>query len=494
MKRWISAIMCAVMLCGILGGCSGKKNTAVSMEDPTTVPSDPYEINWYIIGDAQSDVSSVEEAVNAYLKDKINATVKINALPSAQYKQKVGTMINANEYFDLCFVAAWMLDYTNNARAGAFVDLTDYMDTYLKDAADIIDDVLIKGSKVDGRLYAWPNYKEIGTCFGWIYRKDLADKYNIDMSQYHSWEELEPVLKLIKENEPDISYPADWSAGGTPAQKFRLNNYLCQDGVFPDDHAMNLFATEEFAAACETARDFYNKGYVRPDVLTATDQIQRMSEGKTFVICNAVKPGKAQEVFADSPYEFAEDCYAFQQPCVDYAPGTGAMQAVSATSKNPARVMRFLNLLNTDPYLKNLIVHGVEGKHYTKIDDKTVQPIAGSGYDIYKRSYIVGNIFLDYLIPGDAPDKYEKLKEYNEVAVDSETNYFVLSNDPELERLQQEANTVTDKYRKQLISGAVDPESTLAEFRQQLEAVGMPKLLEMVDDQWQEFSKNHGAK
>lgn len=494
MKRWISAMVFAVMLCGILGGCSGKKDTAMNMEDPNTVPPDPYEINWYMIGDAQNDVSSVEEAVNAYLKDKINATVKINALPSAQYKQKVGTMINANEYFDLCFVAAWMLDYTNNARAGAFVDLTDYMDTYLKDATDTIDDVLIKGSKVDGRLYAWPNYKEIGTCFGWIYRKDLADKYNIDMSQYHSWEELEPVLKLIKENEPDISYPADWSAGGTPAQKFRLNNYLCQDGVFPDDHAMNLFATEEFAAACETARDFYNKGYVRPDVLTATDQIQRMSEGKTFVICNAVKPGKAQEVFADSPYEFAEDCYAFQSPSVDYAPGTGAMQAVSATSKNPARVMRFLNLLNTDPYLKNLIVHGVEGKHYTKIDDKTVQPIAGSGYDIYKRSYIVGNIFLDYLIPGDDPDKYEKLKEYNEVAVDSETNYFVLSNDPELERLQQEANTVTDKYRKQLISGAVDPESTLPEFRQQLEAVGMPKLLEMVDAQWQAFSKNDGAK
>lgn len=106
------------------------------------------------------------------------------------------------------------------------------MDTYLKDAAEVIDDVLIKGSKVDGRLYAWPTYKEVGTCYGWIYRKDLADKYNIDMSQYHSYEELEPVLKLIKENEPDITYPLDWSTDGTPAQKFRLNNYVCQDGVF----------------------------------------------------------------------------------------------------------------------------------------------------------------------------------------------------------------------------------------------------------------------
>lgn len=494
MKRLFAAIMCAALLCGVLAGCTGKKNTAVNTEDPNTVPADPYEINWYMIGDAQSDVSSVEEVVNAYLKDKINATVKINALPSAQYKQKVGTMINANEYFDLCFVAAWMLDYTNNARAGAFVDLTDYLDTYLKDAAEEIDDVLMKGSKVDDRLYAWPTYKEVGTCYGWIYRKDLADKYNIDMSKYHSYEELEPVLKLIKENEPDITYPLDWSTDGTPAQKFRLNNYICQDGVFPDDHAMNVYETEEFAEACATARDFYQKGYVRPDVLTATDRIARMSEGKTFVICSAVKPGKAQELFANSTYEFAEDCYAFQKPCVDYAPGTGSMQAVSATSKNPARVMRFLNLLNTDPYLKNLIVHGIEGKHYTKIDDKTVQPIGGSGYDMYKQSYAIGNIFLDYLIPGEDPDKYEKLKEYNKIAVDSKTNYFVLSENPELERLQQEVKTVTDKYRKQCITGAVAPESILPEFRQQLEVVGMPRMLEIVEEQWQEFLKNYDAK
>ncbi len=494
MKKRIAIMMCMAMLCGVLAGCGGNKNTAINMEDPNTVPSDPYEINWFTIGDAQNDVGSVEQAVNAYLKDKINATVKINMLPSAQYKQKVGTMINANEYFDLCFVSAWMLDYTNNARAGAFVDLTDYIDTYLKDAVEGIDDVLIKGSKVNGRLYAWPTYKEIATCFGWIYRKDLAEKYNIDMSRYHSYEELEPVLKLIKENEPDITYPLDWSSGGTPAQMIRTNNYIGRDGMFPDDHPMNIYDTEEFAKACDTARDFYNKGYVRPDVLTATDQTSRMSEGKTFVICAAVKPGKAQEMFVNSTYEFAEDCYAFQKPCVDYAPGTGSMQAVSATSKNPARVMRFLNLLNTDPYLKNLIVHGIEGKHYTKIDDKTVQPIAGSGYDMYKQSYAIGNIFLDYLIPGEDPDKYEKLKEYNKVAIDSKTNYFVLSDDSELERLQQEVKTVVDKYRKQCVTGAVEPESVLTEFRQQLNVVGMPKMLEIIDGQWQEYLKDYDTK
>ena len=45
-------------------------------------------------------------------------------------------IINANEYFDLCFAARWMLDYVENSRKGAFVQLDDYLDTYLKGIAD----------------------------------------------------------------------------------------------------------------------------------------------------------------------------------------------------------------------------------------------------------------------------------------------------------------------------------------------------------------------
>ena len=95
MKKFLAMLMAGVMLCGVLTGCGGGKKTSQQMEDPNTVPEDPYEIQWYLMVDAQNDVASVEEALNAYLKDKINATVKMNCLPSSQYTQKVGTMINA---------------------------------------------------------------------------------------------------------------------------------------------------------------------------------------------------------------------------------------------------------------------------------------------------------------------------------------------------------------------------------------------------------------
>ncbi len=150
------------------------------------------------------------------------------------------------------------------------------------------------------------------------------------------------------------------------------------------------------------------------------------------------------------------------------------MQAISSTSKNPARVMKFMNLLNTDPYVKNLVVHGVEGKHYNKIDDKTIKPIAGSGYSLYTNTWAIGNVFLDYLIEGDDPDKHEKLKAYNDRAVDSVVNTFLAKEitDPERKQRKTEISTTISNYAKQLAVGAVEIEPTYTEFIETLKKVG----------------------
>jgi len=489
MKKFFAVLLVLVMFCSTLVSCGGKTNTAGQMEEPNKIPGDTYEIQWYLMCDAQNDVASVEEALNDYLKDKINATVKINCLPSSQYTNKVGTMINAREYFDLAFVARWALDYIGNSRSGAFYDLTDHLDTYLKDTTATIGKDNLKYSYVDGRIYAMPVYKEMATQYGWVYRKDIADKYHIDMSQYKSFEELEPVLKMIKDNEPNIKYPIDWASGaGDPACLVQYESFIFKDGSY-DNKPVNVFETEEFKKACLVARDFYNKGYVRPDVLTATDQIARMSEGKTFVMLQPLKPGKAKEMFKNSNYEFEQ--VVITEPMIDYLAGTGSMQAVSATSKNPARVMRFLNILNTDPYVKNLVVHGIEGKHYNKVDDKTIEPIAGSGYSLYAYSWSIGNVFLDYLLTSEDPDKHEQLKAFNESALDSKVNTFLPAEitDPRRKQRKMEINNAISNYKKQLVLGAVDVEPTLKEFNEMLKKAGIEEELADIAKEYEEFLK-----
>ena len=92
MKKYFKMLVAMVMAMMLLAGCGASNNGEVFMEDPNTVPEDSYEINWYLPIANQKDKQSVEEEINKYLKDKINATVKLNFMETAQYKEKLSNL------------------------------------------------------------------------------------------------------------------------------------------------------------------------------------------------------------------------------------------------------------------------------------------------------------------------------------------------------------------------------------------------------------------
>lgn len=488
-KKLLALLMAATIGTTLFTGC-GSKQTAVKDEDLNSVPADPYEIKWYINGTAQNDVETVEKAVNEYLKDKLNVTIDFTIMESDQYRQKMTTMINAGEYFDLCFVSASMLSYYEFAKQGAFYSLDDFLDTALKDIVEQMNPTVIEAARVNGHVYALPVYKEASTACGWIYRKDIAEKYNIDMSKYKSFKDIMPVIEMIKKNEPDMPYPIDWNSSCTPVAETAPNRLdFAGFSLFGDGSAEDITLlpeAPEYQEACRTAREFYEKGLVRKDVLTATDMIPRAKNGNTFCFWYNLKPGKAQEMFATSEYEW--DQVEVTPNKMDKMPGRGAMQAISATSKNPVRVARFLNLLNTDPYLKNLILFGVEGKHYNKIDDKTVEPIPNSGYDLHSSTWAIGNVFIDYLTPKDDPQKLEKLREFADNAEPNKNSLFQFDS-AGFEGTISALTAVETEYLKQLSMGAMDPEQLFKPFADKLRAAGADEFRKEIVKQYDEYLK-----
>ena len=63
-KRFVGFALAGVMAVSLCS-CGGGGKTAKG-EDPDKVPTDTYEINWYLRGTAQNDAASVEQAVNDY--------------------------------------------------------------------------------------------------------------------------------------------------------------------------------------------------------------------------------------------------------------------------------------------------------------------------------------------------------------------------------------------------------------------------------------------
>lgn len=491
-RKIISGMLIFAALLSI-AGCGGEKQDGFKAEKIEDAMKTPYEINWYTYGTPQADVSLVETEINNYIKDKINATVKLNILETSQYSSQLSSMIQSGEYFDMCFVADWMLKYTESAEMGAFIPLDDYFKEYMPKTYELSDKNAIECSKVNGKLYALPVIKESAECYGWIYRKDIADKYGIDMTKIKSFEELEPYLLKIKENEPGIEYPIDWDMDGSPAGGILQQPVLTANeiGLESDSsrEVINIFSTEKSRKAFRLAHRFYQEGLIKEDILTSYSELNaRMKSGKTFCHMNKLKPGKAQEVYKNSNYEFAQAEITSPRKGAKF--GTGSMTAVSSTSKNPARVMRFIELLNTDEYLNNLVVYGIEGKHYEKADDGRVNTLPDSKYSLAGKQWMIANVYLTYPTIQENPDKNAILKEFdNNASLSSFTGFSFVTENVQTE-LASCAN-VDKQYRSQLMLGALDPDPVYDKYMEEMQKAGMNTIIEEAQKQLDEFVSKH---
>lgn len=494
-KRMLGAALAVAMLMGALAGCGGG-SVAVKDEDPNATPEDSYEINWYFQGEPQSDTAAVESKINEYLKDKINATVKLNRLPSSQYSKKMTAMIAAGEYFDIAFTADWMLSYATTASNGAFYALDDYIDKYMPKTKEIVGEEIFNNTRVNGKIYGVPNMKEMATQVGWCYRKDIADKYNIDMTQVKTIEDMEDILKFIQSKEPDMVYPIDWVSNERKPNSLERFVPIAASCGFEwvdkendeySDKIVHTAFSEGIEKSYHTARRLYEEGLVKKDVLTAKDFDQRLKSGKVFAYLEPLKPGKAQEVSRN--FSFPLEQVGITPIRMDVTAGTGSMSSISATSKNPIRVMRFLELVNSDPYLNNLIIYGIEGKHYTKIDDKYIKVNKEAGYTLSDSPWMMGNVFLNYLTEGEDPNKVENLKEFNNQAKKHKFYGFVF--DPTPVQQQIAAVTAVDKeYGAQVSCGAMPVEPTLTEYREKLKQVGVQDVIDEMQRQYNDFLAN----
>lgn len=488
--KGIALAAAITLFAGAVAGCGTKKSTTTAMEDPNTVPETPYEINWYICANQQSDVASVENEINAYLKDKINATVKLNIMEAAQYSDKMTNMIQSGEYFDMCYVANWMLNYAVSAETGAFYPMDELFETYMPKTYEQADKPSIEGARVNGKVYALPTIKENATACGWIYRKDIADKYNIDMSQVKNYEDLLPIAKMIKENEPDMPYPIEYGEnmnlnGSLPYVQIMTGYNIgwIKDG---DKYKIvNRLEEPEVMKQFEMAHTYYNEELVKRDIMTNyadTDQIKNLQNGKAFCMMYPLKPGKVQEMLKNSKYDFAQ--VYIEEPQAGL--GLASMNAISATSKNPARVARFIELINTDPVLNNMLVFGIEGKHYEKISDNVIKLIPNSGYCLSDAKWMLANVYIGYCTDEEDPNVKQELKEFDKEAVRGDLMSFVFDTTSVQAEIAACA-VVEAQYNKQITLGALDPKPLAEQYLKELKAAGADKIKDELQKQVDEY-------
>ena len=468
-KSFVTTLVLMLALSLSLSACGGKK------EESTGTPEKPVELIWYTIGTPQKDVDRVMEEVSKYTKEKIGATVKMNMIDWGDYTQKMQVMTASGTPMDLMFTSSWAFDYVQNARKGAFLPIDDLLKNQGKGIVDTLDPAFLEGSKVDGHNYGVPANKELPAQSVWRFNKNLVDKYKLNLDNVSSLESLEPLLKTIKENEPG-TYPLAVDKTFNPVVPF---DYIIQSmpmAVKVDDKdlkVVNILETPEMKQTLETMHKYYKAGYVPTEAATLTSLSDVQATGKWFTDIATNQP------FADNAWS-----QSLGYPVVSKAASPaliynwsvmGSMQAISANSKYPEKAMEFLNLLNTDPVLRNMIDSGIEGVHYKKVGDDTMENLPESkNYDM--PTFSLGNVMLTYRDKKDPENKWDEFKKFNESGKKAPLLGFNF--DPSKVTTEIAAvQNVKEEFWASLMTGTVDPDKFIPQATAKFKAAGLDKII-----------------
>lgn len=430
------------------------------------------------------DQELVEEAINEIVRRKLNIEIEF-CTDASNYGQKVNGMLIGNEQLDIAWTyRSLYIDCITNEQ---LYDLDSLIEKYGQGIVDALGKKLIDTCRVNGKLYGLPNNRDYAV--GWdayILRKDLLDKYHIDVDTIKTTEDLEHVFELIKENEPGVTVLS------TRDGNLLANCYFSQDplGVHMENGqselVSNLFETEEYKDALKRIRRWKLAGYLDENILNLEKSVQeRMGEGELFSYIYRAKPGVEQQESTVCGTEVV--CVQLGENIVANNESSSMPWVITQNSISAEKSMQLLNLIYTDADIMNLLSYGIEGIHYVRTADGHITYPEGKNTNIFvANAWEMPNQFITYIWEGNPLTLWEDIKTFNEEAIqgcDFGFNFYSAYVSTEYTALKK----IYETYSYILGNGLVDPEEGLEKLNQELKNNYIDKVIQEEQRQFNEW-------
>ncbi|WP_379128372.1 ABC transporter substrate-binding protein [Paenibacillus sp. sgz500958] len=495
------AIIMTISACG--GGSNNNNNKEAATNAPsaeaTQAPANDTEgaldtskevnLKMIFVGPKPVDYDQVFAEINTKLKEKINATIEGEFLDWSDWAQKYPLKLAANENFDLIYSANWA-GYNDQALKGGFLELTDDMiSKYMPLTWAAMPKVSWGQAKVDGKLYMIPQNQGESVEKLILYREDLRKKYNLPAID--SPEAYANYLKTVAANEkgvvPFTPETGDWKLHNLDRVLLKQqSDWNMLDFDLPlgfkltDEQGkiFNVYETPEFKELLHYYKDLADNNAWPKNVLNSkNDHQQDFKEGKTASITHNIGTlGSIMEAMRreNSPFEVA---------LADITPNAKKSQAIStqngtsihATSKNPERAMMFIDLMQNDKELHDLIMSGIEGVHYVAVgDDKFKSTDKSANYTGFSNWSF--NSKLNRTNEAFPQEANALLADWDAKVYHYTLETFVFDNSKVKTEVANVGNVML-RYAIPLEYGAIDDvDKGLEELNKQIKAAGLEKI------------------
>lgn len=472
------SLLAAMSILFTASACNPKNEEEKAGEIPT--------LTWYLYGTEQKTKDVVLDKVNEILPEKIGAKLDIQIIDAGSYDDKMRMILSSGKDFDLCYTADWTNDFITNVQKGGYMALDDLIKENAPKLLEAVPDTLFNAARVDGKIYAIPNLQVLFRQICLVFDKELTEKYNFDTSTVKSIKDIEPYLEILKKNEPNMYgfRPEGWESDlfTDPVYEEILPSTGClikKDGS--DTNIVVNFETPEFEDCINTYRDWYQKGYIRPDIDSVMDESSEMKAGKFGVTISTYKPGAEQEY----KKQYKRDCIMvpIEDTYLNANAGMASMTAISRTSKNADKAIKLIELMYTDPEMLNLLSFGIEGQHYTKVNGGKIKINWDAGYNV--AAWMIGNQFNAMLTEKQEDDIWEKTEQMNKDARVSPISGFTLNTQPIKTQLSA-MSTVQAEY-KSIYFGSQDLNGFFDEYKAKMKEAGIYTVRDEIQKQVNEY-------
>lgn len=522
LKKLMSGVLAATMVismvaCGNADGNKVVSTETVSGESTETQvveeqPKEPVTLEWYYGGvGIQRDTEMVETAFNELLQTyegMEHVSVNLNTSPNKEHANAVALAQSAGQQIDI--IQTYRLDFAAEISNGTFIAMNDLLEDY-PDLKNEFPEWIWDMGSYDGNIYIVPTYQRAANQMYVIAPKEYVDKYGnaeefrkvfanpeADVEDYASLLEDWIVKVQAGEGKNKYLWPiAEYYSKANDSRAF-ADGFDTLTGSFilrgEETTVDNIWTTDDMVKAYEISADWYEKGYVFPDIVSITDfssfEKASMMNDEAFIYHMANGIGDEQMMTEKFSTQYGFDVYAFPIGKDVYVANVWASggNGIYAKSEHPEEAMRLLELLNTKEgeALYNTLIYGIEGTHYTKVDDTHITTAeynseeGGASVSFAGKKWLLGNTKYAWINQGGSDEMMALGVALNE-SDDTQISKLVgfIADTSNIENQLSQVATVISEYSATLKYGAMgkDWKETYDDFLSSLEVAGYSEII-----------------
>ncbi len=475
-KRLLALMMAAMLLAGCL--------TAAAAEEPMKIV--------LCLRNYQSPPEGWNEACEKLKEialEQGNFDLEIICEASSTMNTTLTNMFTANETVDVLMAA--QTRYSPLVAQGMVLPLDDLLAEYGQGIIKTFEgcEDMLKAGMFNGELYGVTPYTKKAKANNFLCRTDLLEKYGLSLDGVKDYKDLEPILAVIKANEPDI-YPLSRSSASLAitavkmlgSEEYDTSDYILIGnswGVLMDDtwDVVNLYETQAYYDVCATLHDWYLKGYMVPDIATLPADEQGAAAFSTGKVFGVISNHDANPIWSASTWG-----KEYPLTACTIGPGevamVGFLVGIGSTTSDPVNAMKFMNFAWTNEDF-NTILH--RGTKYRVVDEekKILGYPEGETYVEYISNGFAdmfGNFTLAWQWDTDPENYAQSIIESNRSATVAKTIGFSFDSTNVTNQMAA-CQSVYDQYYQPLENGLLDPAVAIPEFVKAMKDAGIDDII-----------------